>query len=346
MYRCMITAGAKPDHAQSLAAALILADYRGHFSHGLNRLDMYVRDVQAGTVGSLDEPSILKESGATAYVDGNNLLGPVVGNFCMKLAMDKAESIGIGMVVAKRSNHYGIAGYYSMQATEKNLIGMSFTNTSPLCYPTRAKTRTFGTNPITIAAPGKNGDSFVLDMATTTVAFGKVELSSRKNEPIPKTWGADKEGNATTDPDEVLHGGALLPLGGEEEMGGYKGYGLMFMVEIICGVLADSKYGPNIRTWQESSSEASLGQCFIAINPKNFGDGFNERLQDLMDHCRNIPPVNKGKNVLVAGDPERIVMKQADKSKGIAYHANQVLFAENLAKKLKIEPPKSRLINV
>ncbi len=102
--------------------------------------------------------------------------------------------------------------------------GLSFTNTSPLCYPTRSKTRTFGTNPLTIAARGKGNDSFVLDMATTTVAFGKVELSNRKNEPIPNTWGANKDGLATFDSNEVLHGGALLPLGGMEEMGGYKGF--------------------------------------------------------------------------------------------------------------------------
>jgi len=93
-----------------------------------------------------------------------------------------------------------------------------------LSYPTRSKTRSFGTNPITIAAPGKDNDSFVLDMATTTVAFGKVELSDRKHQSIPNTWGADKDGLATVNPDEVLHGGALLPLGGIEEMGGYKGF--------------------------------------------------------------------------------------------------------------------------
>lgn len=341
MFRCMISAGSKKDHAKSLAACLIMADYRGHFSHGLNRLDMYVRDVLAKSIDSVDEPSIIKESGATAYVDGNNLLGPVVGNFCMNLAMKKAKEIGIGMVVAKRSNHYGIAGYYSMQASDQNLIGMSSCNTSPLACVTRGKGRTFGTNPITLAAPGKDGDSFVLDMATPTVAFGKVELADRKHESIPKSWGVDENGLATDDPQKVLHGGALLPLGGEENSGGYKGYGLMFLVEILCGLLADSKYGPNIRTWQESSSEANLGQYFIAINPENFGDGFNDRLQDLMDHCRNIPPIDKNKPVLVAGDPERIEMKKADENKGISYHMNQITMAENLAKQLKIAPPKS-----
>lgn len=343
MERCMLAAGAKTDHAKSLASCLIAGDYRGHFSHGLNRLDMYVRDVKAGTTNSTEEPRVEKESPATAYVDGNNLLGPVVGNFCMKLAIEKAKNVGIGMVVAKRSNHYGIAGYYSMQALEHKMIGMSFTNTSPLAYPTRAKKRTFGTNPLTLAAPGKDDDSFVLDMATTTVALGKVELNQRKEIPIPSSWGADKDGNATTNPKDVMTGG-LHPLGGIEETGGYKGFGLMFMVEILCGVLADAKYGPNIRSWQTSSGEANLGQCFMAVNPAFFADNFEDRLQDLINHCRTMEPIDPAKPVLVPGDPERINMKKSDVNNGIAYHVNQVKFAENLAKELKIEPPKSTLI--
>ncbi len=125
MERCMLAVGTKPAHAESLADCLISGDYRGHFSHGLNRLDMYVRDIKSGTTNSADEPIIKKESPATALVDGNNLLGPVVGNFCMSLAIKKAKEIGIGLVVANRSNHYGIAGYYSMQALKENLIGMS-----------------------------------------------------------------------------------------------------------------------------------------------------------------------------------------------------------------------------
>jgi LDH2 family malate/lactate/ureidoglycolate dehydrogenase len=159
---------------------------------------MYVRDIKAGSTNSQSEPVVLKESAATALVDGQNLLGPVVGNFCMELAMRKAKETGIGLVVANRSNHYGIAGYYSMQACAAGLIGLSMTNTSPLSYPTRASTRTFGTNPLTLAAPGladHNNDSFVLDMATSTVAFGKVELQHRKGLDIPSSWGADSHGH-------------------------------------------------------------------------------------------------------------------------------------------------------
>lgn len=122
MERCMLSVGTKPSHAKSLASCLIAADHRGHFSHGLNRLDMYVRDIRAGTTDSSKEPTIIKESPATAFVDGQNLLGPVVGDFCMQLAIQKAKQVGIGMVVANRSNHYGIAANYSMQALKENMI--------------------------------------------------------------------------------------------------------------------------------------------------------------------------------------------------------------------------------
>ena len=107
----------------------------------------------------------------------------------------------------------------------------------------------------------------------------------------------------------------------------YKGYGLKCMVEILCGILGGSRFGPNVRTWQTSSGEADLGQCFIAINPGNFADNFEDRLQSLMDHCRNLEPVDKNKPVLVAGDPESIHMKKCDDENGISYHVNQIKFA-------------------
>lgn len=157
-----------------MADLLIEADYRGHFSHGMNRLEMYINDLQAKTTDGNAVPFILKETPATAWVDGNNALGAVVGNFCMDLAMKKAKETGVGWVAAKGGNHYGIAGWYALKAIEQGLIGMSVTNTSPLMSPTRSKSAALGTNPISVGAPGLNGDSFVLDMATTAVAVGKV----------------------------------------------------------------------------------------------------------------------------------------------------------------------------
>ncbi|XP_077981041.1 putative oxidoreductase YjmC [Glandiceps talaboti] len=338
----MESVGTKPAHAKALGEVLISADYRGHFSHGLNRLDMYVNDIKSGTTVSDREPSIVKELGATAHVDGNNLLGPVVGNFCMDIAIQKAKDVGVGWVVAKGSNHYGIAGWYSMQALQYNLMGMSFTNTSPLQVPTRARDCVLGTNPITLAAPGNKGDSFVLDMATSTAAIGKVELHDRKGIDIPNGWGSDAKGLQTNNPKAVLEGGGLMPVGGSEESSGYKGYGLAMLVEIFCGLLGDAKYGPNIRKWRATGGYANLGQCFIAINPDAFAPGFSDRMQNMMDICRDLTPAEGQSEVFVAGDPERKHMAKVNTEGGIRYHPNLVHFMKTLAEKLQVAQMKTK----
>ncbi|XP_029010791.1 uncharacterized oxidoreductase YjmC-like isoform X2 [Betta splendens] len=308
---------------------------------------MYVKDIQTGICEKHGEPAVEKESAATALVDGRNLLGPVVGNFCMELAVKKARDVGVGWVVAHGSNHYGIAGYYAMQALKENMIGMSFTNTSPLVVPTRGKECTLGTNPISVAAPAADGDSLVLDMATSAVAIGKVELYERRGDPIPEGWGCDARGQLTTEPGRVLGGGGLVPLGGSEATGGYKGFGLGMMVEVFCGILAGAQYSKNIRTWKETSRVADLGQCFVAINPENFAPGFSERLSDLLRIQRGLNPANPDIPVLVAGDPERMHMKMCEEMGGIPYHMNVVNYMNQCAQKVGVSTllPCDRLIS-
>ncbi|XP_068168219.1 uncharacterized oxidoreductase YjmC-like isoform X1 [Antennarius striatus] len=334
--RCMIAVGTQPHHARSLAEVLVEGDHRGHYSHGLNRMDMYVKDIQTGICAKDGEPVVDKESSATALVNGKNLLGPVVGNFCMNLAIKKARDVGIGWVVAHGSNHYGIAGHYSLLAVKENMIGMSFTNTSPLVVPTRGKECTLGTNPISVAAPANNGDSFVLDMATSAVALGKVELHDRREDPIPVGWGCDKHGKLTPDPKQVLNGGGLVPIGGNEATGGYKGYGLGMMVEVFCGILAGAKFSNNIRTWKVTDRIADLGQCFVAINPESFASGFNNRMSNLMDIQRGLDPADPDKPVLIAGDPERENIKKCEQLGGIPYHINVVNYMNECAKKVGV----------
>uniref|UniRef100_G3NH26 Malate dehydrogenase n=1 Tax=Gasterosteus aculeatus aculeatus TaxID=481459 RepID=G3NH26_GASAC len=330
--RCMTSVGTQPHHARSLAEVLVEGDHRGHYSHGLNRMDMYVKDVQTGICAKDGEPVVEKESAATALVDGKNLLGPVVGNFCMNLAIKKAKEAGIGWVVAHGSNHYGIAGYYAMQALKENMIGMSFTNTSPLVVPTRGKECTLGTNPISVAAPAKDGDSFVLDMATSAVALGKVELHERRGDTIPEGWGCDAQGKLTTNPKEVLSGGGLVPIGGSEATGGYKGFGLGMMVEVFCGILAGAQYSKHVRTWKVTDRVANLGQCFVAINPENFAPGFSDRMSDLLSIHRGMEPADSASPVLTAGDPERINMKKCEEMGGIPYHINVINYMVGGAK--------------
>ncbi|CAG0916040.1 unnamed protein product [Notodromas monacha] len=323
MIDCMISVGTDATAAASLANTLVAADERGHFSHGLNRLEMYVNDIKANTCDGSAIPVILKESPATAWVDGNNALGPVVGNFCMQLAINKAKQVGVGWVTAKGSNHYGIAGWYSEQAVAEGLVGISMTNTSPLVAPTRGKKPALGTNPLAVAAPG----GFNLDMATSAVAVGKLEIAHVKEAKIPPGWALDAQGNTATDPAKALPAarGVLLPLGGDELHSGYKGYGLGLMVDLFCGILGGSAYGPNIRMWLSADSRpANLGQCFAAIDPSCFSSDYESSMKDLAKTLRSFEPVDPEKSVLIAGDPERSWITATEKRGGILYHQNQL----------------------
>nr|XP_045581329.1 uncharacterized oxidoreductase YjmC-like isoform X2 [Procambarus clarkii] len=336
MVDCMMAVGTPRPQATHLADVLVAADTRGHYSHGLNRLEMYVNDVKQKVCDGSAEPTIMKESVSTALVNGNNGLGPVVGNFCIDLAVTKAKETGIGWVCARGSNHYGIAGWYAMRATKEGLLGMSFTNTSPLVAPTRAKTGALGTNPIAVSAPAKNGDSFVLDMATCVVAVGKIEVERRKENPIPEGWALDKNGKPTTNAAEGMEG-ALMPLGGAELHSGYKGYGLAMLVEVFCGIMSGGQYGPNVRKWMQTDREADLGQCFVAIDPSFFSPGFEDRMSDMMDYCRGMEPAEQGKPVLAPGDPERSHVEKVKKEGGITYHINQITDSWRLAQVLGVK---------
>ncbi|KRX37210.1 Malate dehydrogenase [Trichinella murrelli] len=326
MVSSLTKVGADVSHADALAEVLIDADYRGHYSHGLNRLDMYIRDFVTGICNVSGSPKVVKENMATALVDGNNLLGPVVGKFCIELAMQKADKCGISMVVAKNSNHYGIAGHYPLYAASKGFIPM------------------YGTNPIAFVAPAEGSDNFALDMATTTVALGKIELAERKGEKIPSSWAADKTGKETNNPSDALSGGALLPLGGMEITGGYKGYGLGCMVEILCGILADAAWGPYIRRWKDGSKKANLGQCFIAVKLDDFAPNFRTRLQTFLNTLRAEESIDPEMPVLVAGDPERLHMKLCDDLGGIPYHPNQIQYMFDIADRFQLQKPQVQTI--
>ncbi|XP_028390797.1 uncharacterized protein LOC114515694 [Dendronephthya gigantea] len=336
--RCMCSVGTNSDHARQLAELLVAADCRGHFSHGLNRLGMYVRDIKSGTTLADGQPAIDKETVSTALVNANNILGPVSSYFCMDLAMKKAKETGIGWVSCHGANHFGIAGYYSMMAAKQGLIGMAFTNTSPLMVPTRAKTTTLGTNALSVAATGKNeNDMFVLDMATTSAAVGKIEMCNRKNEELPNGWAVDEDGKETNDGRKAMNDGGLMPLGGGEKTSGYKGYGLGFMVELFCGIMSGSAFGPNVRRWDKSDVVADLGQCFVAIDPSVFAPGFEDRLSSLMNYCRTLEPAAGESEVLVAGDPERKKISDVKENGGIQYHVNLLKSLDEMADKLQVD---------
>ena len=313
--------GVVKHHSQALAALLIQADQRGHYSHGLQRFPMYFAEVKTGNVSKQDlTPKILNETPSSAHIDGQNILGVVSAEFAMNLAIEKAKKVGISMVSLKNGNHFGIAGHYCLMANQHDLIGMAFTNASPSVVPTRSNQPMLGTNPISFFAPAKGGqNSFNLDMATSTVAQGKIEMKRRLGENTPEGWMVDKQGQICTDPNNY-HG--LLGLGGAEETSGYKGFGLGAMVDILCGVLSGSNYSNNVRRWWDIDQKniikpANLGQNFICINHKFFNQNFDNDLENFTTKLRNaeVSPSlssssSSSKKVILPGDRANAHVKE------------------------------------
>ena len=161
-----------------------------------------------------------------------------------EIAMNKASEAGTGWVSVSNTNHYGIAGYYVIKALEKDLIGWSMTNTTKLVAPLWGAERMLGTNPIAIAFPAKEEPPIIIDLATCAAAYGKIEIANRKSDKIPEGWAIDSEGNQNINPEKMINGGALLPLGSDRERGGHKGYGLAIMVDFLCAVLSGANWGP------------------------------------------------------------------------------------------------------
>eukprot|EP01087_Luapelamoeba_hula_P005146 TRINITY_DN1522_c0_g1_i1.p1 TRINITY_DN1522_c0_g1~~TRINITY_DN1522_c0_g1_i1.p1 ORF type:complete len:401 (+),score=82.33 TRINITY_DN1522_c0_g1_i1:36-1205(+) len=349
--RVMQGAGCSPEQAAIVAEILVAADHRGVHSHGVNRLEMYVNELLNKEIDPKGEPEIVSQTDAVACVDGHNGVGMPVAKFCMELAIEKAKKHGVGWVVCRGANHYGIAGYYAMMASKQGMMGMSFTNTSPVVFPSRSAKPALGTNPISLAAPSTDpSDPFVLDMATSAVAIGKVEYKHRQGVQVPDGWGVDKTGTVTQEPEQILNGGGLLPLGGIEETSGYKGFGLAMMVEIFCGILAGADYATNIPPWRQGRGRAAnLGQCFICVDPAAFGGGFPERMSDLMHTVRHLPSTSpssssdssssssNSKPVLSPGDPEK-AWETLYSREGIALHKNLIEALQHVATRVSVDP--------
>lgn len=306
--RYMTKLGVPAEDAKIVGKVLICADIRGVESHGLHRLGSYYGSrISKGWINPLTPYKIVTETPTTALIDGGNGCGQVVSHKAMKLAIEKARTSGIGAISVCNSNHYGIAGYYAMMAMRQDMIGISMTNSQPLVAPTYGRTAVLGTNPIALAAPSGTQYPYLLDMATSAVAYGKIQVYEKKHEHIPIGWGIDESGLPTNDPTKIKPGGhgALLPLGGMDITAGYKGYGLAVLVEILCSALSGGDFltkvgGPG------KPEPTGVSHFFMAINIEAFRPIFDFKKQiDEMIILLKQSPIAVGSNeILVAGEQE------------------------------------------
>jgi L-2-hydroxycarboxylate dehydrogenase (NAD+) len=295
----LVKMGLTGGEAGQAAEILVASDLRGIESHGVPRLDMYLEMFQKGIIRPDAAFTIERESGATALVDGGGGLGLVVGRKAMQLAIDKAQTNGIGMVAVTNSSHFSIAGYYAMMALPYDMIGLAFTNSSSLGVPTGGRESRFGSNPLAFAAPAGEELPFVLDMATTVVSLGKIEIAARSGKGLPLGWGFGADGQPSTDPHEVIRHRLVAPLGSLPELSSHKGYGLAVMVDILCGVL--SGMGSGLRL-----PRLKAGHFFGALRIDAFRDvaEFKAEMDAMIQDLHATPPVPGADRVYVAGEKE------------------------------------------
>jgi len=246
--RALTHVGVSVEQAKDVADLLTAADIRGIESHGIARLRwFYVDRIRLGTIKRDPVYQIVRETPTSTLIDADNGLGHPVSVLAMRKTIEKARERGIAFAAVRNSNHYGIAGYYAMMALEHDLIGMSSTDSTHFAIPTFGRDKMQGTNPFAFAIPTHEEPPFVLDFATTTVTYGKLEVYERKGLPLKPGWAVDRDGKGTDDPTEARFHGALTPLGGVgTENGGHKGYGLGALSEILCGVLAGGLFGADL----------------------------------------------------------------------------------------------------
>jgi LDH2 family malate/lactate/ureidoglycolate dehydrogenase len=296
-----------PGRIADLAADLMVrTDLRGVDSHGIGMLPTYQQWHRRGWIHPTAEPKVARDEGTTAVIDGQQAFGHYTSTLAMELAIGKARAHGVGFVTCHNSNHYGAAANYSMMALDHAMIGLSMTNSGPAVVPTYGRQAMLGTNPISVAAPAGRHFPFVLDMATSTVAIGKLSVARRWGKAIPPGWALDREGQPTTDPNVAYETRQLTPLGATRDLGGHKGYGLAVMVDILSGVLAGAGFADVRRRRDPDPARADIGHFFGAIDIARFRDldAFRADMDELLQALKSSPKAAGHDRIYVAGEPE------------------------------------------
>ncbi len=335
--------GMSAEDAAASAAVLVASDVRGIASHGVARLTYYLAMLEGGAIDPRAEPEVVRQSATTALLDARNGMGHPVGVRAMTMAIDKASAHDLGMVTVRHSNHYGISGYYAMMALERDMIGMSLTNTHPGVAATGSRGRVYGTNPIAIAVPTVGPVPFVLDMATSVVPKGRFEVAARRGLPIAEGWALNIQGLPTTDIQEAMDG-LMVPLGGPALTSGYKGYGLALAIEILSAVLPGSLYGPLVHPMWDASGPSDLGQFFLAINVAAFDEpsAFKDRVANLLRLVKESPLAEGSSEILVAGEKEQRAT-EVSRRLGVAIDEVVALELDGMSERYKIPSPFSDL---
>ncbi|KAK9773436.1 putative Malate/L-lactate dehydrogenase [Seiridium cardinale] len=323
--------GVLEKNAAIVAECLVAADLRGVDTHGINRIPSYMERVRQGVLDVKAEPEVRQITPVVAQVDGHNGFGFLAAHAGMAAAIESARTYGIGMASVKHSNHYGMSAWVVQQALNADLMSLVFTNSSPALPVWGGKSKLMGVSPIACGAPGGEEGPFILDMAPSVAARGKIYKAKRRGEQIPLDWALDSEGRPTDDPEAAL-GGVMLP------MGGPKGSALAIMMDVFSGVLSGSAYAGHVTGPYDPSKPADVGHFLVAIKPDLFLDmkEFRERMTHLYQRVVGSDKAAGVERIYFPGELEQIAQREREKT-GIPYVKAEVAALNDEARKVNVE---------
>lgn len=286
--------------AEFVARTLVDADLRGIHSHGVLRLARYVRELRSGITNPQPQIRTLDEGPAYARIDGDGGMGPLVGRYAMNACIAKGEQTGTATVTACRSRHFGTAGFYSLMARDRDLIGLTLTVASPRLAPTGGTQPLFGNNPIAVSAPGDQEFPLLIDFAVGRTGAGRLELAAANGETIPEGLARDLDGSPTTDPNVGLKG-SIVPIGE------HKGYGMTLLIEILAGLLSGAPYfGVERDQVPEHMRDRGIGHFFMVIDPARFMPlaQFKAAVAGMVEGIKSSPKAEGVDEILAPGELE------------------------------------------
>jgi LDH2 family malate/lactate/ureidoglycolate dehydrogenase len=289
-----------PDADASLVSdSLVTADLWGHASHGMLRLNWYAARLRSGVMAAVTEPTVVQDRGAVAVLDGRDGVGQVVTDVACREAVLRAHEHGVGVVAVRNSNHFGTAAYWTRRMSEDGCIGILTTNGSPAMAPWGGTEKTVGANPWSVAAPAGGYPPVVLDIANTGVARGKIYAAAQRGEQIPEAWALDEHGVPTTDPHVAVRG-LLAP------MGGHKGYGISFVMDVLSGVLTGASFATDVVGPYVPDQRSGCGHLVIALNVNSLlpRDQFDQRMEELIDVTKSVPRAPGVEEIFYPGEIE------------------------------------------
>ncbi len=295
-------AGASIEEARLVSEFLVKANLVGHDSHGVIRIMQYVDEIEKGSIKPRAKIEVVKETFSSAILNGNWGFGQVVAKKAMEKAIEKAKDSSVSIVCVFNCNHVGRLADYTLMASRNNMIGIAMVNSVKFVAPFGGRERLLSTGPISFAFPTNLGFPFVIDIATSVVAEGKVRVALHKGDKIPYGWIIDKNGNPSNNPQDLYDGGAMLPLGGEEV--GYKGFGLGLAVDILSGILSGAGCA-----YEET--KRGNGVFFEVINIEKFMpiEEFKRKVDKLIKTIKESKTRSGFKEIMIPGEPEYLTEK-------------------------------------